>query len=127
MIRPQYHFRQVGTQVHIWDVRRLIALSENLPVVQLAISDITELDKPYWHALPPSLPEIRNIAAHMVQTQEADLSYPILLCADGCVMDGMHRIVRAMTLGQSQINVRKLTETPPPNYVDVAASDLPYD
>jgi hypothetical protein len=42
-------------------------------------------------------------------------------------MDGMHRIVRAMTLGQSQINVRKLTETPPPNYVDVAASDLPYD
>lgn len=127
MIRPQYHFRQVGTQVHIWDVRRLIALSDTLPVVQWAISDIAELDEPYWHAHPPSFTTIRNIAAHMVQTQEADLSYPILLCADGRVMDGMHRMVRAMTLGHDHINARKLTETPPPDYVDVAASDLPYD
>lgn len=126
LIRAQYHFRQVGEHTHIWDVRRLLKLASGLPVQSVPLTAISELDEPYWHAHPPSLPSIRNITNHMRQTLEADLDYPILLCADGRVMGGMHRVSRAFLNGNSHINAQRLIATPPPDYIDLDADDLTY-
>ena len=125
MIRPQYHFRRVGGEVHIWDVRALLALAEGRPVTAVALSGIPEIDQPYWFDTPPGQPTCRAVMAHAAQAQAADLAHPILRCTDGRMIDGMHRVMKALTLGQATIPARHIA-LPEPDFIDVPAADLPY-
>ena len=59
--------------------------------------------------------------------QEADLQYPIILCADGRVMDGMHRIAKASLQGQLSIQAVKFAVTPSPDFINVAEDALDYE
>jgi hypothetical protein len=126
VIRPQYHFRKVGDHTHIWDVAQLVERSKHLPIHQHLLSDISEIDEPYWFAATAGTPTCRSVMDHAAQVQNADLQYPILLCAKGHVMDGMHRVMKALGQGQSTIQARQLIHTPPPDFIDIAADDLPY-
>lgn len=56
----------------------------------------------------------------------ADLSYPIILSASGGVMDGMHRIVKAVLDGRTTIDAVQFDEDPDPDHVGVGPDDLPY-
>ena len=47
-----------------------------------------------------------------------DLVYPIILSADGHVMDGMHRIAKAWMLGQRTITAVQFERDPPPDTAD---------
>ena len=127
MIRAQYHIRRVGAQTHIWEVRKLVALAASLPVADIPLTAIAEIDEPYWFDATGDVPTCRAVMAHAAQSHGTDLSFPILLCAEGRVMDGMHRIMKAIALGHSTIRARKLPVTPPPDHIDRALSDLPYD
>ncbi|GAA6180282.1 hypothetical protein NBRC116594_17200 [Shimia sp. NS0008-38b] len=126
-LRPQYHFRQVGGRMHIWDVRKLLKSAEALPVITVDVSDIRELDESYWfdESLQPAT--CRAVGDHIKLVHAADLAYPILLCAEGRVMDGMHRVVKAYVAGHATIAARQLHVTPPPDHIDVPADDLPYE
>jgi hypothetical protein len=42
-------------------------------------------------------------------------------------MDGMHRVLKVALSGASQIQAKRFEPDPPPDYVDVNLSDLPYD
>ena len=125
MIRPQYHFRRVGGRVHIWDVARLLRLAERAPVTDVALSAIPEIDAPYWFDTPPGVPTCRAVMAHAAQAEAADLAFPILRCTQGRMIDGMHRVMKALHLGHASIIARHI-DLPPPDHVDVAAEDLPY-
>ena len=57
---------------------------------------------------------------------EASLSYPIILSADGRVMDGMHRLAKALLEGRECINAVRFSKDPAPDYEDVHPDDLPY-
>ena len=57
----------------------------------------------------------------------ADVSFPILLCAEGRLMDGMHRVARALLSNRETIAARRFTKTPEPDFIGVAPSDLPYE
>ena len=46
-MRKQYHFWPGGQGLDAWDVDRLIRLSTDLPVVEVPIEAIRELDTPY--------------------------------------------------------------------------------
>lgn len=127
MIRPQYHFRRVDGQSHIWDVRKLAAAVADQPVTDHPLDAITEIDEPYWFAATNDAPTCARIMAHAAQVQAADLSYPIILCAEGRVMDGMHRVMKAHDLGHATIKARQLAVTLPPDFIDVAPEDLPYE
>lgn len=126
MIRPQYHFRLVDGHTHIWDVAALLNASKGLPVRDVPLSSIAEIDEPYWYELGDTKPTCRSVMDHARLAEAADLAWPVLLCADGRVMDGMHRIMKAVGEGRTHITARQLTETPPPDYVDVPAGELPY-
>lgn len=126
MLRPQYHFRRVGEHVYVWNVAKLLATSQDHPALQVSLSQIKEVDEPYWFDLGGAVPTCRAVMDHARLAENADLSWPVLLCADGRVMDGMHRIMKAVALGHTHISARRLLVTPKPDYVDVAASDLPY-
>ena len=131
-LRKQYHSRRVGSDQHIWDVHRLIRAARDLPVRSVPLSEIAEVDEDWWYAgdgEPGSddvRPTPRSIAAHMALAKEADPAHPIILCADGRLMDGMHRVVRALAEGRTHIDAVRFATTPEPDHVNVAIDDLPY-
>ena len=124
-MRKQYHFRQVGEDIHIWDVHRLVVLSQNLKVQQVALTDIQELNEAYW--FPKSAPTTQQIIEHMHLVQAADLGYPIILCASGRVMDGMHRVAKAKLLNQSIIQAVRFDQTPTADFINLDEGELDYD
>ena len=127
-MRAQYHRRETPGGVLIWDVRRLVRLAGALPVVELPLAEIAEFDEDWWFADPAAgLPTPRAIAAHWRLAAAADLRFPVLLCAEGRLMDGMHRAARALMDGRDCIPARRFVVTPEPDHRDVALRELPYD
>ena len=124
-MRKQYHFRPGTNGLRAWDVDRLVALASALPVIQVPLSEIRELDEPYWYGAG-GIPTCRSIAEHARLIQEADLAVPAILSSDGRVMDGMHRIAKAALAGAKTIPAKKLMADPEPDYVGVEPDQLPY-
>lgn len=123
-LRKQYHFRPSPNGYFAWDVDRLIELSGDLPIRALPLDRLAELDEDYWFA-HESAPTCRHIAEHFQLMSEADLTYPIILCAKGRLMDGMHRATKTLVLGMSEIRCVQFEITPEPDFVDVQPKDLP--
>lgn len=124
-MRKQYHFRPSPDGLYAWDVDRLVKLSSALPVKSIALKQIAELDEPYWFSSGDE-PTCRRIAEHFKLMLEADLQYPIILCADGRLMDGMHRATKALALGRTDILSVRFDRTPTADFVDVQPGDLAY-
>lgn len=124
-MRRQYHFRQIGEDTYIWDVHRLVALTNNFVAKKVVLADIQELNEAYW--FPDQYPTTQQIIEHFQLVQDADLSYPIILCAEGRVMDGMHRVAKASLLKQTEILVVRFEQTPEPDFINVDEDDLDYD
>ena len=122
-MRRQFHFRPSAKGFDAWDVHRLVGLSSELPVERVALADIAEIDEPYWY-YTGEVPTCRSLASHTRLINEADLSYPIILCAEGRVMDGMHRVTKALIEGRQDIACVRFQHTPSPDYRDVQPSDL---
>lgn len=57
---------------------------------------------------------------------ESDLSFPIILSSEGQVMDGMHRVLKALLNGLQSIEAIRFPSDPEPDYIHVALDDLPY-
>ena len=102
-----------------------MALVKDLPTINVPLSAIGELDKPYWydHGYTPTC---RNIAEHALLINAADLSFPIILSSDGRVMDGMHRVAKAAMEGRTSLSAKQFAQDPEPDYVGVDPDDLPY-
>ena len=127
MIRAQYYFRQSSEGLLAWDVRRLVALSRDFPVVQIDIADIAELDESHWYLHEGDTPTCRSLLQHMQLIDEVDLSYPIILDQDGRLMDGMHRVCRAVREGRKTISAVRFAKKPEPDFAGCDPDDLPYD
>ncbi len=93
-LRQQYHFRESDKGLLAWDVLKLIRLSADFEVIQIPVSEIRELKETYWYN-GDQKPTSVDIANHAKLIYEADLSYPIILCSEGRLMDGMHRVCKA--------------------------------
>ncbi len=52
--------------------------------------------------------------------------YPIILGNDGRVMDGMHRIARALLEGHATIKAVQFEIQPGPDFRNCTPDDLPY-
>jgi hypothetical protein len=98
-----------------WYTERLWQLAEGLPVTMVAIDSIPEFDESCWFTEPPTC---REVAEHARQILEADLSYPIILSADGRLMDGGHRLARAWLEGQTEVKAQRFEQDPEPDYVE---------
>jgi hypothetical protein len=111
-MRKQYHLWSANGGLDAWDVDRLVELSRDFPVKQVALSSIWELDTAYW-----SQPlTVRDVADHVRLVQAVDPTYPIILGADGRVMDGMHRVVLALLEGRETIPAVRFDVQPEPDF-----------
>lgn len=117
---PQKHSRLIANERYVWFTERLWRLTENLPVKAIFIENIREFDLNCWFN-EKSLPTCREVAIHAKKIYEADLSYPIILSAEGFLMDGGHRIAKAWLLGLKEISAVRFEINPDPDEIIAAA------
>ncbi|MEP5728308.1 MAG: hypothetical protein ABJL67_02925 [Sulfitobacter sp.] len=125
-MRKQYHSRSVGSDTYIWDVDKLVTAAASLEVRRVPVTDVAEINENWWYQDDQMIPTPKAIAAHMRLVLEADLQYPIILCAQGRLMDGMHRVVKSLIQNKPDIRVVRFDVTPPHDFVNVALDSLPY-
>lgn len=112
----QKHSRLTKAGRAVWVTERLWKLALDLPTHRVPIDSITELDLNCWfeenHA-----PTCREVAMHALKISEADLAYPIILSSDGRLMDGGHRVCKALILGRTEIDAVRFVDDPEPDHV----------
>ena len=127
-MRQQYHHRYTDKGRLVWDVKKLVEMTKDFPVIDVAISAIQELDETFWYQNDEEAqPTCKDVANHAKLIEDTDLSYPIILCSQGRVMDGMHRVCKAYLTGQETVKAVQFEKDPEPDYLDVSLDDLPYD
>ena len=94
----------------VWSVPRLIQLSQDLPVMRVPLCHMNT------HATYKDM-TLREIVKHAIAIEEADLSFPIILDEDGYVMDGRHRLMKAIMLGYEKIRAKRFLTNPEPDRI----------
>lgn len=125
-MRTQYYFRPSHQGLFAWSVDRLVALSNDLVPELVPLSDIRELDEPHWAHQPPRSLTCREIVGHARLMLDCELAFPIILSSDGRVMDGMHRVCKALLEGQTEVEAVRFVQDPEPDYIGVHTDDLTY-
>ena len=93
-IPPGQQMSKLGN--HHWSVPRLFELSKSLPVMIVPIDHLN-----IYHKYNDVT--LRQMVMHMKAVNDADLRYPIILDEDGDIMDGRHRLMKALLLGDISI------------------------
>ena len=101
-----------GTQMsiigrHQWSVARLVELSKDLKMIDIPLDHLQIFYK-YTELT------MREMVMHMKAVNDADLSYPIILDEDGEIMDGRHRLMKAILTGAETIKAVRFDENPQP-------------
>ncbi len=110
------HSRPIAGGRAVWQAERLWTLARDLPIRHIPIDAIPEFDQNCWFG-PTTLPSCKAVAEHARRINDADLTHPIILAADGGLMDGGHRIAKAWLLGRSTIAAVQFASDPEPDYV----------
>ena len=115
MVERETHSHVVpGGRGHWW-TDRLWAESANLPIEDVSIDSIAEFDMDCWfHGKAPTC---RQVAEHACRINTVDLTYPVILSADGSLMDGGHRIAKAYLLGRPTVRARRFVIDPDPDWI----------
>jgi hypothetical protein len=85
----------------------LLELSKDLPVMEVPLNHLSL----YYTYEKLTL---RDMVMHMNAVNNADLDKPIILDEDGELMDGRHRLMKAMLLGKETIKAVRFDENPSP-------------
>jgi len=125
-MRKQYHIRDSERGLLAWDVDRLLRLTLQQEQVDLPLKCIRELDEAFWFSGDSNTPTCRRIAEHAKLINETNLDHPIIIDPEGRVMDGMHRVCKALIAGSRTIKAVRLLAMPEPDFVGVPIDQLPY-
>lgn len=102
---PQDQMCNIGR--HHWSAPRLFELSKDLKVMNIPLDHLN-----VWYSYEKLT--LREMVMHMNAVNKADLSKPIILDEDGELMDGRHRIMKAMLNGAATIKAVRFDENPSP-------------
>lgn len=113
---PEKHSWPVPGGRAVWFTERLWLLARQLPVRSVDINEIAEFQQVCWFdgASPATC---RAVAEHAQRIQNADLRFPIILAADGHLMDGGHRLAKAWLAGATHIDACRFAVDPPPDFI----------
>jgi hypothetical protein len=126
-MRAQYHFRRSPQGLCAWNVHRLVEQSRALVRERVPLSAIRELNEPYWTNENTQPLTCREVVDHARLMLDCDLAFPIILSSEGRVMDGMHRVCKALLENRTEIEAVRFVHDPAPDYIGVHPDDLPYD
>jgi hypothetical protein len=110
---------RLGESLRIWEVDRLLALAEDLPVEVISVSSLPGADEVGWIGRPEHFGRltIRDVVEHIRRVQGADLARPLILSCEGWLMDGFHRLARALLDGVNELPVRQFRADPEPDRI----------
>ena len=103
-IKKAWEFKTEQTMTvddKVFNIHECIRLSADLPVIDL---DIDTMNIRYCS---PCDNAVRSFVEHMKSVMDADLQYPILLDQDGYIIDGRHRLCKALYLGEKTIKAMR--------------------
>lgn len=104
-ISPETQMSVLGN--HSWSVARLFELSRGLPVMEIPLDHLNVYNT--YDKLT-----LREMVMHFKAVMDADLDKPIILDEDGELMDGRHRVMKAMFTGAETIKAVRFDENPAP-------------
>ena len=110
------HSRAVAGGRAFYFTERLWELAEGLPVEAVPIEAIKAFDEDCWFG--GRAVTCRMVARHADLIQKADLSYPVILSADGRLMDGGHRVSKAWMSGRTTVDAVRFPVDPEPDYIE---------
>ena len=113
---PEKHSRAVPGGRAFWWTEGLWAASAGLPVTEVPVAEISELDEDCW--FDGRAPTCREVAEHARRITEADLGHPVILASDGRLMDGGHRVARAWLDGRLTVDAVRFAVDPEPDWVE---------
>ncbi len=94
----------------VWKVLTLIEASKELPVFEYPLNLVDKEDD-YW-----GIGSLAEFIEHSKRTQAADLSKPIIVSSGGRIMDGLHRVCRAVLDGNKSVEAVQFEDDPQPDY-----------
>ncbi len=96
----------------VYVISSLIYKARDLPVQRMPLEHLN------IYNLYPEIKSTRDWIGHIKSVLEADLERPIILDDDGYIMDGRHRIAKALLEGAETIKFVRFKETPSPDYYE---------
>lgn len=97
---------------NVWKTSTLIRESGPLRAHRFYLNQVSSKHPLAWH-----VNNVSNILAHLNRIHNADMSMPIILRADGCIMNGLHRVVRALYEGRNYVLAKQFIKNPKPDFV----------
>ena len=104
-----------GHIVKIFDIHRLWKLAEHLPVTERHVSEF-DLATAFPWFLTNAPPTVAEIIDHMRRIMRAELDYPVMLDANGGVLDGIHRIAKCVIEDIPVVKCVQFSEGPVPDW-----------
>ena len=104
---PSYQTQVCNSGGRQFSVAMLITLAKDLPVMDIPLDHMSVYTR--YSDLT-----LREVVMHMKTALDSDLSCPIILDEDGDVLDGRHRIMKAILQGEKTIKAVRFDENPEP-------------
>ena len=98
-----------------WEVERLWELTKDYPRKHVPLSAISDFDLVCWFDGKDYLPTCRAVTVHARKIMEAEFIHPVILSAQGHVMNGMHRVAKAWLLGHETVEAVQFDVDPEPD------------
>lgn len=108
-----WHWVSLGERA--WHIETVWHAAQGMPVEVVPVAAIREIDEDCW--FKGGAATVRAVVQHALQIQEADLSLPIILSSDSQVLDGMHRIAKAVLSGYATVSAQRLSCDPDPDWL----------
>lgn len=104
-LSPNQQMAVIGR--HSWSVSRLFELARDLPIMDVPLKHLN-----VFYVFEKTT--LRDMVMHMQAVNDADLDKPIILDENGELMDGRHRLMKAMLTGAETIKAVRFDENPSP-------------
>lgn len=101
--------------IRFWTMEQLWQMAACLPVKRVRVRDVADLDEVRWFSeAHKKLPTCRAVAEHARDIFAVEFTHPIILNPRGEVVDGMHRLCKALLLGIEELDAVQLPTMPKP-------------
>lgn len=98
---------------NVWREETLKEAAKPLLVEPFRVKDIPMDKVIHW-----KVTNVKDCIVHFSRLRAADCSIPIILKSDGVVMDGWHRIIKALIEGE-ELTAKQFKVDPPPDFKSV--------
>lgn len=116
MVAAEKHSTMKDGKRLVWYTERLWSQARALKPFEIDLSSIRELDQDCWFGAGKKA-TLREVASHCQRINAANLEWPIILNVDGSLMDGGHRVCKALLNGDSTIRAVQFAVMPDPDEV----------